>query len=118
MQYLVNKVIRLKSDIILKNPIKKILIYFSSISDSSNAIFLVSLVILVFISSNLFKVVIVNKNIVTSPKYRYSNVAFSTPTKRAISLTYFEPKRLKKPSNEPINNNSFANILAKGLIKP
>ena len=59
-----------------------------------------------------------NKKIVTNPKYRQSKVAFSTPTKSAISLTYLEPSRLNNPKIDPIIKNNLAKMLANGLMIP
>tara|TARA_A100001011_G_C13780458_1_gene622916 strand:- start:346 stop:513 length:168 start_codon:yes stop_codon:yes gene_type:complete len=54
----------------------------------------------------------------TNPKYKYNNVAFSTPMNIAIRLTYSEPSKLINPNIEPSIRNNFAKILEKGLNKP
>ena len=58
------------------------------------------------------------KNIMTNPKYKYNNVAFSTPMNSAIRLTYSEPSKLINPNIDPSIRNNLAKILEKGLNKP
>ena len=58
------------------------------------------------------------KNIVIKPKYKYNNVAFSTPMNNAIWFTYSALKRIINPKIEPIIRNNFAKILEKGLNRP
>mgnify|MGYP004284838559 FL=1 len=71
-----------------------------------------------FTSSNLLSVIIMVKNIVTKPKYRYNNVAFSTPINKAIRFTYSALSKLINPNIEPTIRNNLAKILEKGLNKP
>tara|TARA_B100001559_G_C16497960_1_gene621821 strand:+ start:152 stop:394 length:243 start_codon:yes stop_codon:yes gene_type:complete len=58
------------------------------------------------------------KNIVTNPKYRYNNVAFSTPMNKAMLLTYSALSKLINPNIEPTTRNNLAKILEKGLKRP
>ena len=81
-------------------------------------IFLVNFVIRELTSSNLFSVIMIVKNIVTKPKYRYNNVAFSTPMNKAMLLTYSALSKLINPNIEPTMRNNLAKILAKGLNRP
>jgi|TARA_B100001094_G_C18032685_1_gene720947 hypothetical protein len=58
------------------------------------------------------------KKIVTKPKYRYNNVAFSTPINKAMLFTYSALSKLINPNIEPTMRNNLANILEKGLNSP
>ena len=58
------------------------------------------------------------KNIVINPKYKYNNVAFSTPINKAIRFTYSALSKLINPNIEPTIRNNLAKILEKGLNKP